>query len=164
MSIEQKARSIENHYNNEDWKNYTIEVHALKSTSKQIGAEHVSAVAADMERAGNEGNIDAIRQNTAAMLEEYRGYRKSLKYLFPDVPDEDEEKEAHSRQITEVLDKLASAIEDFDSLAMDEVVEDLEKFKLNDEHSALLSELKDAVSSSELDQCSEVINRWKAVL
>jgi len=163
-SIEQKARSIETHYNNEDWKNYTIEVHALKSTSKQIGAEHVSAVAADMERAGNEGNIDAIRQHTGPMLEEYRNYRKTLKYLFPDVPDEDEEKEADNGQISEMLDKLTGAIEDFDSLTMDEVIEDLGKFRLTDEHSSFFNELKEAVSSSELDKCSAVIGKWKEIL
>ncbi|MBP0961304.1 MAG: response regulator, partial [Oscillospiraceae bacterium] len=163
-SIEQKARSIENHYNNEDWKNYTIEVHALKSTSKQIGAEHVSAVAAEMEKAGNEGNIDLIREQTAAMLEEYRGYRKSLKYLFPDVPDEDEEKEADSGQINELLDKLAEAIEDFDSLTMEEVVENLSKFKLSGENETVFGELKEAVSSSELEKCSELITKWKGIL
>ncbi|MBR3025991.1 MAG: Hpt domain-containing protein, partial [Oscillospiraceae bacterium] len=163
-SIEQKARSIENHYNNEDWKNYTIEVHALKSTSKQIGAEHVSAVAAEMEKAGNEGNIDLIREQTTAMLEEYRGYRKSLKYLFPDVPDEDEEKEADSGQINELLDKLAEAIEDFDSLTMEEVVENLSKFKLSGENETVFGELKEAVSSSELEKCSELITKWKGIL
>ena len=163
-SIEQKARSIEKHYNNEDWKNYTIEVHALKSTSKQIGAEHVSAVAADMEKAGNEGNIDLIRATTASMLEEYRGYKKSLKYLFPDVPDEDEEKEADSDQINEMLDKLAEAIEDFDSLTMDEVAEELGKFKFNDESTAIFNELKDAISASELDTCSEIIEKWRSIL
>ena len=89
---------------------------------------------AEMEKAGNEGNIDLIREQTAAMLEEYRGYRKSLKYLFPDVPDEDEEKEADSGQINELLDKLAEAIEDFDSLTMEEVVENLSKFKLSGEN------------------------------
>ena len=163
-AIEQKARSIENHYNNEDWKNYTIEVHALKSTSKQIGAEHVSAVAAELEKAGNEGNIDLIREKNAGMLAEYRGYRKSLKYLFPDVPDEDEEKEADSGQINEQLDKLAEAIEDFDSLTMEEVVENLSKFKLTGEGKTVFDELKEAVSSSELEKCSELIAKWKGIL
>ena len=163
-AIEQKARSIENHYNNEDWKNYTIEVHALKSTSKQIGAEHVSAVAAELEKAGNEGNIDLIREKNAGMLAEYRGYRKSLKYLFPDVPDEDEEKEADSGQINEQLDKLAEAIEDFDSLTMEEVVENLSKFKLTGEGKSVFDELKEAVSSSELEKCSELIAKWKGLL
>ncbi len=117
-----------------------------------------------MERAGNEGNIDAIRQHTGPMLEEYRNYRKTLKYLFPDVPDEDEEKEADNGQISEMLDKLTGAIEDFDSLTMDEVIEDLGKFRLTDEHSSFFNELKEAVSSSELDKCSAVIGKWKEIL
>ena len=98
------------------------------------------------------------------MLEEYRNYRKSLKYLFPDVPDEDEEKEADSGQIKEMLGKLTEAIEDFDSLTMDEIVESLEKFKFSDEHAAVFKELKDAVSASELEQCTAVIEKWNAML
>ena len=163
-SIEQKARSIENHYNNEDWKNYTIEVHALKSTSKQIGAEHVSAVAAEMERASNEGNIELIRQQTAPMLEEYRSYKASLRYLFPDVPNDDEEKEADFSQIAEMLDKLSEAIENFDSLQMDEIVDELGKYKLSGDHEKYFTDLKEAVSSSDLDTCSSVIASWKTIL
>jgi len=117
-----------------------------------------------MEKAGNEGNIDLIREKTASMLEEYRGYRKSLKYLFPDVPDEDEEKEADSGQINEQLDKLAEAIEDFDSLTMEEVVENLSKFKLTGESKTVFDELKEAVSSSELEKCSELIAKWRGIL
>ena len=37
----------------EDWTNYTVEVHALKSSSKQIGAIALSDKAAALEKAGN---------------------------------------------------------------------------------------------------------------
>ena len=64
----------------------------------------------------------------------------------------------------EMLDKLAEAIEDFDSLTMDEVAEELGKFKFNDESTAIFNELKDAISASELDTCSEIIEKWRSIL
>ena len=54
--IDKKADLIKTLEEKEDWKRYMIEVHALKSISKQIGAEELSKLAAEMEQAGNRGD------------------------------------------------------------------------------------------------------------
>ncbi|MDE6596299.1 MAG: PocR ligand-binding domain-containing protein, partial [Oscillospiraceae bacterium] len=70
-AIDKKYTAILEHKDSESWRDYTIEVHALKSTSRQIGADHIADVAAEMEKAGNEGNIALINEKTVPMLEEY---------------------------------------------------------------------------------------------
>ncbi len=67
-TIEAKASAIEESFNASDWPAYTIEVHALKSSSRQIGANTLSDIAAAMEKAGNARNIEAITKATADML------------------------------------------------------------------------------------------------
>ncbi|MGN1090254.1 MAG: ATP-binding protein, partial [Huintestinicola sp.] len=52
-SIAGKSAQIQKHFDAEEWKNYTIEVHALKSLSRQIGADELAALAAELEKAGN---------------------------------------------------------------------------------------------------------------
>ncbi len=52
-SIEKKAKLIKSLEEQEKWEDYTIEVHALKSSSKQIGAGSLSEKAAALEKAGN---------------------------------------------------------------------------------------------------------------
>lgn len=58
-------------YTEKDFKNYTIFVHALKSTSKMIGANELSEMARKMEQAGKEDNTQYILDNYDAMIKEY---------------------------------------------------------------------------------------------
>ncbi|MBR1627958.1 MAG: response regulator, partial [Lachnospiraceae bacterium] len=71
-SIEKKADEIEELYRSEDIPNYTIKVHALKSTAKVIGAYDLSEKARLLEIAGNEGDMDFIRENHAPTMALYR--------------------------------------------------------------------------------------------
>ena len=52
-SIDEKADELESFYNEGDIKDYTIKVHALKSSSRVIGASELSAMAAELEKAGS---------------------------------------------------------------------------------------------------------------
>ena len=49
---EEKKTAMQTAFESEDWKNYTIFVHALKSTSLQIGGEKLSASAKELEMSG----------------------------------------------------------------------------------------------------------------
>ena len=49
---EEKQTKLNESFIDEDWKNYTVFIHALKSTSLSLGSEKVSAAAKDLETAG----------------------------------------------------------------------------------------------------------------
>ena len=49
---EEKQAELQTSLEAEDWKNYTIQIHALKSTSLSIGGEQLSALAKKLEFAG----------------------------------------------------------------------------------------------------------------
>ena len=67
----QKIREIREKYKEEDWKNYTILVHALKSTSIGIGATGLGEMAKELELAGKEGNISYIQAHHREVMHEY---------------------------------------------------------------------------------------------
>ncbi len=67
----QKIREIREKYKNEDWKNYTILVHALKSTSIGIGAQKLGEMAKELETAGKEENISYIQAHHREVMHEY---------------------------------------------------------------------------------------------
>jgi len=67
----QKIREIREKYKEEDWKNYTILVHALKSTSIGIGATELGEMAKELEMAGKEGNISYIQAHHKEVVHEY---------------------------------------------------------------------------------------------
>ena len=80
--IEKKAKLIKKYEENEDWHAYTIEVHTMKSSSKQIGAFELSEKAARMEKAGNECDAAIIHQYTDKLLDLYLKYADILKEYF----------------------------------------------------------------------------------
>ena len=58
-------------YESENWKDYAIKAHALKSTSLTIGAEQLSAQAKELELAGKRGDTDYIRAHHAEVMQAF---------------------------------------------------------------------------------------------
>ena len=96
---DEKIQKLQETFDGGDWKNYTIYVHALKSTALSIGGEKTSALAKELEMAGkaatSEKNTEAektqgeefIRQNHAEAMrlyeklaQEARRVAESLRY------------------------------------------------------------------------------------
>ena len=67
----EKRIQINSYMEAEDWKNYIIEVHALKSTSLSIGAVELSELAKKLELAGKAGDYDTITKENDALSELY---------------------------------------------------------------------------------------------
>lgn len=66
-------------FEKEDYPNYTIFVHALKSTAKMIGANDLSEKARLLEQAGKDGDIDYIRSHHDEMIQEYSKVVEEIK-------------------------------------------------------------------------------------
>lgn len=66
-------------YETEDWKDYQIQIHALKSTSLSIGAQALSEAARQLEMAVKENNISYVKEHHKACMEAYRSLLSKLK-------------------------------------------------------------------------------------
>lgn len=121
-AIDKKSALIEKHFKAENWHEYTVEVHSLKSTSKQIGAIHLSKLAAELEQAGHDSNTNLIKSKTEEMLSEYRALKQIIQPHFPDKS-ESARRYAEQSEILEMLDEMQEAIDNFDTLQIDEVIE-----------------------------------------
>ena len=66
-------------YGKQDWENYQIQVHALKSTSRSIGAVGVSEQAKQLEQAAKEKDISYIKEHHEEMMKEYEKLLEKLK-------------------------------------------------------------------------------------
>ena len=65
-----KRRSrLSQYFKEQDWKNYVITVHALKSNSKGIGAMELADLALNLEMAGKGNSISYILENHEKMME-----------------------------------------------------------------------------------------------
>ncbi len=92
----EKYRQIEELCKTQNWKDYIIEVHALKSTSLSVGATKLSELAKKLELAGKAGDYDIIEKQNAELLELYKNVLEEGLTLLP------EEKEKAEGTDTEV--------------------------------------------------------------
>ena len=73
-----KREVLEQEYTDEDWVNYQVHIHALKSTSLTIGAEVLSGHAKALERAAKDADDAYIREHHSEVMEEYRNLLAEL--------------------------------------------------------------------------------------
>jgi len=163
--IEKKANLIKQLEENEDWHGYTIEVHALKSASKQIGAMELSSLAAQMEAAGNAGNGKLIHESTDAMLTMYLEYAEILKpYFAEEVKNDAELQECTVDDIRQFFVELRETLEELDMDAASEILDRMDGFRYEDGQTLLLEQMREAVSEYDSDRCEELIGQWESVL
>lgn len=77
-AIDQKAQDIERFSAQKDWRNYTVLVHALKSSARLIGAKKLSEDAAYLEKCGDREDEEEIKARTPALLRDYTAYKEHL--------------------------------------------------------------------------------------
>ncbi|MCR4922448.1 MAG: response regulator [Lachnospiraceae bacterium] len=65
-------------YGSKNWKDFEVVVHALKSTSKTIGAKDISDKAFLLEKAANEKKNDIIEDNYGSFIEAYSELVKAM--------------------------------------------------------------------------------------
>ena len=63
----------------EDFENYRIYIHALKSTSLNIGAEGLASRAKELEYACRDGKFEEVRARHGSLMEKYRHLMGSLR-------------------------------------------------------------------------------------
>ena len=79
----EKANSLQKSYEAENWHDYSIYVHALKSSSKMIGATALSMRAAKLEAAAEAGDGGAVRTDHDNMMEEYEVLTAVIRSVIP---------------------------------------------------------------------------------
>ncbi|MCR4798128.1 MAG: response regulator [Lachnospiraceae bacterium] len=78
----QKEKTLTKAVEEKDLRTYEVTVHAVKSTSKMIGAMHLSDAAKALEDAAKEQKEAVIQKDHSAMLEEYTSVAKAIMDLF----------------------------------------------------------------------------------
>jgi CheY-like chemotaxis protein/HPt (histidine-containing phosphotransfer) domain-containing protein len=164
----------------ENWKDYTIAVHAVKSSMMSIGAVKLSEMAKELEKAGKEQNTEYILSHHSAFDDEYGRLIAMLrefdkKNTEPDMGTK-ESMEDLANLDEAVFDKKLIEVEDamyaFDGVRMKEILDELceyryrgealkphlepliRKVEMSDYMSALeaLLRLKDGIKNPEEDE------------
>ena len=164
-TISKKARTIEQYFKAEDWKNYTIETHALKSSSRQIGAMELSELAAKMEQAGKNNDIEFIRAHHRGLMERYRAYEPILAKYIEDPEEEKKPKTVYdAEKVLEYLDSMQDAVDNLDMDDMERIIGLLDQIILKDMETQCLKKMKEAVEELDAEKCEKLIKVWRQLI
>lgn len=109
-------------YESKDWKNYCIQIHALKSSMRSIGADDCGELAAELEKAAKDGNYDYILAHHIKAMEFYTDVIHMIaKSEFVDFDE--------SNLMEESVDNVADAMERLPEIEYAELVDCKSKFE-----------------------------------
>ena len=155
--IDIKASKIEQCLREGLIRDYTVEVHALKSASRTIGAMELSRFFARMEQRGNAEDHDALAEETPKLLEMYRSYKKILEPFGR--MDEREKQPAAREELIQILRSLIGAVDSFELDRIDEAYSRLEKRRIPEEISGLMDELRAYVADVSMEEIVDTCHR-----
>ncbi len=150
-AIEEKSAAIESYAAEGDWKNYTVLVHALKSSARLIGAEALSEEAAKLEELGGREAADEIRALSPALLARYRAYLPRLAVLAGNpaafAPADKEKSLISEERLREALEAMKEAVSAFDFDMADAIIAELDGYAMGADFAAKYAELRSAVQA-----------------
>lgn len=138
---------------------YTIEVHALKNTARMIGALELSELFYKMEQCGNAEDVDTITRENPAVMELYRSYKPILEPYGK--ANEQDKREVPKAEIIEALDRLGTAMDNFDLDGADAALAELEEYRLPKELGSYMEELRAYVADVAME---DVMNTGKKMI
>ena len=158
-SIDDKARELERFYEEDDFRNYTIKVHALKSSARIIGAADLGEKAFKLETAGKADDIEYIKANHQELIDDFRGFSEVLKPVFEsDAAKEAAKPEADPDLMSEVYDGLKSAAEAMDCDTIECIFDELSGYRLPESDVKLFAEIKTAFSNFDYDLILKLVS------
>lgn len=131
-----KIEEIDGFFNNKDWKNYVIEVHALKNTSLSIGSVPLSELAKKLELAGKSGDYSVIEKEHSDLIELYKTVigkgKEHLEKITPAALEEKKEERISQENMPEMdmsllmdyVEKIAAACDEFDGDKVEEITDE----------------------------------------
>ncbi len=147
-TVAEKADEIQRYFDDRDWENYTIKVHALKSSARIIGATEISERARLLEAAGDARNLSVIEEDTPALLALFRSYTDSLAPVAEQGDDLPEAPEAMIKDAYLSLSDFAEAM-DYETTKM--VLDEMKGYRLPAEDKERFDSLRTRLSQLDWD-------------
>ncbi len=154
-----KRQDIEQYYLSEDWKNYTIQVHSLKSTSRVIGAMELGERAWEMEQAGDAENDLLIREKTPALLEMMDEFAAAFATLQTGSaePDDADRPDIDETTLVEAWQALDDFVQQMDYEDSEFVLQELSDYRLPEEDARTKDLLRTALDGLDWMKMGDLI-------
>ncbi len=153
------ADEIEGYRRAEDMKNVITKVHALKSTSRVIGAEALGTLAEKLELAGKAGDMDTLCGGIDELLSSYRALGRCLAPLAGQEPEPEKELPPISQeQLWDIYNMVRQLLEEFENDRAAAMIASLDGYRLPEEEQERACAIKRAAENFEWTQLEEILS------
>ena len=155
--IDTKATKVEKCLADGLLRDFTIEVHALKSTSRMIGALELSDMFYELEQLGNAEEQKMLEIKTPDVLSLYRSYKP---ILAPYGKQQEQTKQVVSKEdLIQALEQLKNAMDNFDLDKADEAMQRLEGYAFPDEYQDRIDKLSVYVADVAMEEVMDIATK-----
>lgn len=158
-TIEEKALELQQYFEAEDWKNYGIKVHALKSTSRLIGAVELSKLSEYLEDCSN-NNTAEIKNRHKELITTFLNQKDILKTLISDDSDNSQKTEISQEELTEKIKLLSEYADTFDIDGLDNLIFELSSRILPLDFSQKFSKIRQCVKNVDFKELRILLSEW----
>ncbi len=150
-SIESKAKEIDRLFRDNDLKNYTIQVHALKSSSRIVGLMELGDSAQKLESAAKSGDVTYVQMHHGEFINSYLAIKEALSDDLDSFEVKDtSEKEtmmADAKILKKVYNDIRTAAEAMDVDGLEKILADTDRFLLPAGDREKIGRIREAVDN-----------------
>ncbi len=156
--IDEKAKELDHLLLEGDSENYAIQVHALKSSLRIIGAEGLGEEAQRLENSGKEGDMEYIRSHHEDFLSACVSLKEPLAQVFGEASASEENKpEADQAILGAMYDELKEAAEGMSCDRLDDIFAEMKAYRIPEGDRDLFEKLRSAAGKFEYDRILELL-------
>ncbi len=156
LTIDPKADNIEKFAADRDFRNYTVAVHALKSSARLIGAMELSGKAAYLEECGNTENLSEIEEKTPELLALFRSYKEHLA-AAGEADEDDDKPEIPEDELDGAFSDMKELLEAYDFDTADGIMKMLSDYRIPDGRRDKYNKVKELMASVDRDSLLEIL-------
>ena len=185
-----RKRQLQQLYEEQNWKNYGIAAHALKSNSRGIGANDLAELALGMEMAGKENRPEYIMEHHREFMQKHDELLKALaenSFIYPEGYQSPEEAQSESaqgadgsagvvsdgkelpqigqRSLAIQIGLLREKLDNFESDGMEEIFNELEPYRYEGMRlQEMTTQIRQNVEEFDFLGASAVLDEWEQKL
>lgn len=162
-NYEKNRKKVEELYEDKDYDNYMVTVHALKSNARMIGANDLSKGFEGLEGASREKDAYYLDRHTNQVLDAYGKLIKKMKPLseMEEVHASDEISADEARDISK---KLLEALDDFDDRLSSELAKKLSGYPFRVTQRDKLKEAVSLIEDFMYDDAADIIREISSAI
>lgn len=158
---ETQLEELKSYWKQRDYENYTIKVHAMKSSTLNLGARKLSDMAREQEMAGKSGTYDYIDAHMEEFRQEYRRLLSQIGEVLAhyELPEEtqQETEEMPEEMVRRILTGILKCVEDFEFTRVFDILEELDKCGVPEAYEELFARIRHGMDELAVDEIRELI-------